>query len=156
MVTSFITTTTYFANNIMIQRQVSLARAVVLANHAGAIIPPDTDLLEVRCLGRVFLVPAQIIFSVNRAFVPRPPRLTRHGIWQRDRGICAYCGTRVSPAEATIDHVLPRAWGGLTSWENLVIACRRCNERKADRTPAEARMPLLFEPHTPKVRLRPE
>jgi hypothetical protein len=156
MVAYTITATTYFTNNVMIRRQIPLARAVVLMSHTSAIIPPDADLLEVRGPSWVVLVPAQIIFNVNRAFVPRLPQPTRRGIYHRDRGICAYCGKWVPFSEASMDHVVPQALRGPTRWENLVNACRRCNERKADRTPTQARMPLLFEPYIPKVRLRPE
>jgi hypothetical protein len=156
METITITSTTYFTNNIMIRRQIPLARAVTLMTHTHAIIPPEADLLEIRCPGQVMLVPDQIIFNVDRAFVPHAPQPTRRGVYLRDRGICAYCGKWVPMADASMDHILPQALGGPTLWGNLVNACRRCNERKADRTPAQARMPLLFEPFTPKVRLRPD
>jgi 5-methylcytosine-specific restriction endonuclease McrA len=45
--------------------------------------------------------------------------------------------------------VLPRSRGGANSWENTVAACGRCNQRKGDRTPAEARMPLRSTPKAP-------
>lgn len=156
MIAATITATTYFTNNIMIQRQIPLARAVVLMSHTSAIIPPDADLLEVRGPSWVVLVPAHIIFNVNRAFVPRLPQPNRRGIYLRDQGLCAYCGKWVPFSEASMDHVVPLALNGPTRWENLVNACKRCNERKAGRTPAQARMPLLFEPRIPKVRLRPD
>ncbi len=156
METATITSTTYFTNNVMIRRQIPVARAVTLMNHNRAIIPPDADLLEIRCPGRVILVPAHIIFNIDRAFVPHMPQPTRRGVYLRDRGICAYCGKWVPMSEASMDHIVPQSLGGPTRWDNLVNACRRCNERKADRTPAQARMPLLFEPFTPKVRLRPD
>jgi 5-methylcytosine-specific restriction endonuclease McrA len=49
----------------------------------------------------------------------------------------------------TIDHIVPASRGGPLSWMNTVAACRDCNSRKADRTPDEARMPLLFAPFVP-------
>jgi hypothetical protein len=153
---TFITTTTYFTNNVMIRRQIPLSRAVVLMNHTSVIIPPDADLLEVRCPGSVVLVPMQIIFNVNRAFIPHSPLITRRGVYQRDHGLCAYCGKWMPLSEATMDHIVPFSLGGPTRWENIVNACRRCNGRKANRTPTQAQMPLLFQPHIPKVRLRPD
>ncbi len=52
---------------------------------------------------------------------------------------CAYC--RTSEANTgqpmTVDHILPRAQGGLSAFENLCFACRRCNEFKAGHTHAE-------------------
>jgi 5-methylcytosine-specific restriction endonuclease McrA len=49
-------------------------------------------------------------------------------------------------AELTLDHVLPRSRGGASTWENLVAACRRCNNRKGDRLPEEANMRLKKRP----------
>jgi 5-methylcytosine-specific restriction endonuclease McrA len=50
----------------------------------------------------------------------------------------------------SIDHVLPRSRGGITSWENLVCACLGCNIKKGGRTPHEARMKLVGRPVKPK------
>lgn len=69
---------------------------------------------------------------------------TKSAIKARDRR-CAYCG---GTAE-TVDHVVPRSRGGGLTWENAVAACLRCNHRKANRTPAEAGMKLLFSPTAP-------
>ncbi len=151
-----ITATIYFTNNIMIRRQVPLTRAVTLMDHKNAIIPPDADLLEIHSPSAVMLVPDRIIFSVDKAFIPRAPLPTRAGIYRRDRGLCAYCGRLIPYDQASMDHVLPLSLGGPSTWDNLVNACRRCNEKKANRTPEQARMPLRFEPFTPKVRLRSE
>jgi hypothetical protein len=153
---ALITATTFFTNNVMIQRQIPLARAVALMEHATAIIPPDADLLEVRCPGRIVLVPLQIIFNVDRAFIPHAPLVTRRAVYLRDRGQCAFCGKWLLFSEATLDHIVPQSLGGKTRWENLVTACRHCNERKANRTPAQAKMPLRYQPYIPKVRLRPD
>lgn len=151
-----VTTTIYFTNNIVIHRQISLARAVTLMVHTNAIIPPDTDLLEVRSPTTVMLIPAEIIFSVDKAFIPHVPTPTRGGIYRRDRGVCAYCGRMIPLAEASMDHIIPHSLGGPATWDNLVNACRRCNGKKANRTPEQAGMPLRFKPFTPKVRLRVE
>ena len=81
-------------------------------------------------------------------------------IHERDHWSCAYCGRSVSktpPCEAllaTVDHVVPVSRGGPSSWLNLVSACKECNNRKADRTPAEAGMPLRFEPYDPALSYR--
>lgn len=73
---------------------------------------------------------------------------TKSAIKARDR-MCAYCGGRAE----TVDHVMPRSRGGLLTWENAVAACVRCNHRKADRTPDEAGMVLLIQPHRPAPHL---
>lgn len=51
--------------------------------------------------------------------------------------------------ELTIDHVLPRALGGITAWDNCVLACVKCNRKKADKTLKQANMRLLKEPKKP-------
>jgi 5-methylcytosine-specific restriction endonuclease McrA len=84
-----------------------------------------------------------------RRFVKVPYRhqapLTRRGVFARDAYACQYCG---SGAE-NLDHVLPRSRGGLHVWENVVAACRRCNAKKMDRTPAEAGFTLARTPFAP-------
>ncbi len=77
----------------------------------------------------------------------RRAALSRRGVFIRDGHICQYCGV---PAE-NVDHVVPRSRGGAHEWENVVAACRRCNSRKKDRTPAEARMTLLRTPFAPRA-----
>ena len=154
--TTTVTSITYFTNNIMVQCQITIARALALVGHASAIIPPEADLLEVRSPSHVVLVPNPIIINVNKAFVPRIPLPSKRGVYERDHGRCAYCGRNITFSEASVDHIVPQFLQGPTTWDNLVNACRRCNEKKANRTPDQARMPLLFHPYKPKTRLRPE
>ena len=75
----------------------------------------------------------------------RGPAWSRAGVMVRDGHRCGYCGSGAS----TIDHILPRSRGGANTWLNTVAACRGCNQRKGDRTPAEARMPLRADPCAP-------
>ena len=70
----------------------------------------------------------------------------RTRILARDRYRCQYCGARGTDFDLTIDHIIPRSRGGRTVPENLCGACFTCNQRKGDRTPEEARMPLLSNP----------
>jgi 5-methylcytosine-specific restriction endonuclease McrA len=65
------------------------------------------------------------------------PAFTRFNLFLRDRFTCQYCGAR---DELTFDHVVPRAYGGRTTWTNVTTACAPCNLRKGGRTPAEAHM----------------
>ena len=90
-------------------------------------------------------------------------RFKRRNVYQRDGHQCAYCGGVYPAGELSYDHVVPRAqgaggfvraWGSgrripVTCWENIVTACKPCNHRKADRTPKQAGMPLLFQPKKP-------
>ena len=67
-------------------------------------------------------------------------KFSRDNVYVRDGCKCQYCGKKVSRPEATYDHVIPRAQGGRTEWENVVTACRACNHKKGNRTPDQAAM----------------
>ena len=67
---------------------------------------------------------------------------SRRNVAKRDHHTCQYCGAQPGWEAITIDHVIPRARGGATSWTNCVAACIRCYARKADRTPEQAGMHL--------------
>ena len=71
-------------------------------------------------------------------------------VFFRDNYTCQYCGEKKSPRELTLDHVFPKSRGGDSSWENLTSACKKCNNKKADRTPEEAGMKLLSVPAQPR------
>jgi 5-methylcytosine-specific restriction endonuclease McrA len=64
-------------------------------------------------------------------------------IYWRDGYRCQFCAKKFSAAELTLDHILPKSRGGSNRPDNLVTACKSCNNRKGARTPEEARMPLL-------------
>ena len=74
------------------------------------------------------------------------PAFTRFNLFLRDRFLCQYCG---AAHDLTFDHVVPRAQGGRTTWENVATACAPCNLRKGGRTPREARMTLQTPPYRP-------
>jgi 5-methylcytosine-specific restriction endonuclease McrA len=79
--------------------------------------------------------------------VPRQNRsVSRKGILLRDGFTCQYCRAKFVASDLTLDHVLPRSRGGGSGWENLVASCYSCNNRKGDRTPQEAGMPLVRPP----------
>lgn len=77
---------------------------------------------------------------------------SRRNIFKRDRFACQYCGRQPGSKELTLDHVVPRAQGGESTWENCVLACVECNKRKADRTPKQAGMRLRHTPVRPTWR----
>ena len=87
---------------------------------------------------------------------PAPVRAgARTGLTPRSRagrsspvtaGRCQYCGA----AAENLDHVIPRSRGGQHIWENVVAACRRCNAKKENRTPAEAGFHLPRQPFAPR------
>lgn len=76
-------------------------------------------------------------------------KLSRKNIFIRDGNICQFCGKKLPTEKLTLDHVLPRAQGGVNSWENLVCSCYKCNSRKGCQTPEQAKMKLLRKPVKP-------
>jgi 5-methylcytosine-specific restriction endonuclease McrA len=86
-----------------------------------------------------------VTYVVTRWRYREGPSWSRSGVLTRDGYRCAYCGGHAT----TVDHVNPRSRGGRNSWLNTVAACAGCNQRKDDRTPEEARMPLRIIPNVP-------
>ena len=65
--------------------------------------------------------------------IPHQTRaLSRKNILLRDRNCCQYCQVILTAGELTLDHVIPRSRGGLSTWENLVACCHDCNRRKGN------------------------
>jgi len=78
-------------------------------------------------------------------------RYNRSGVFKRDKNTCQYCLKQQKINLLTIDHVTPRAQGGITSWDNCVACCFDCNNKKADRTPKQAKMILINgKPQVPR------
>jgi 5-methylcytosine-specific restriction endonuclease McrA len=127
---------------------VSWQRAIclVLSQRAEIVASYGEDL--VRTVSDSFPLPSVVKLNryVNLAGRIGLVNCNRKNVLMRDDFKCQYCGIHCSTASATIDHVLPISRGGRTSWENVVTACSECNNKKASKTPAEARMPLKTKP----------
>lgn len=76
-------------------------------------------------------------------------RFSRANVYARDDHRCQYCCLRFPEGELTLDHVIPVVRGGRKTWDNIVTACIRCNQRKGDRTPEEMGLRLLRRPTMP-------
>ena len=96
-----------------------------------------------------FRVPEVITLNEYDRLPTAAVTFSRRNVFKRDRFTCQYCGTQPGGGELTIDHVVPRAQGGVSSWTNCVLACLTCNKVKADRTPEQAKMRLRKEPVRP-------
>lgn len=66
-------------------------------------------------------------------------------VWKRDQGQCFYCGKSLSWDEKTIDHVIPKSKGGPHRVWNLVLACRTCNQVKADSDPVPEHLNIILK-----------
>jgi 5-methylcytosine-specific restriction endonuclease McrA len=72
-----------------------------------------------------------------------PSRRMRRCVIGRDGNICRYCCKMIDEAHLTVDHVIPFSRGGRTVIDNLVVACKRCNQKKGNYLPHEVNMLLM-------------
>jgi 5-methylcytosine-specific restriction endonuclease McrA len=105
---------------------------------------------EVSSPSVTFKIPSVIVLKSVVKFINGSLNPSRNNIMWRDKNQCQYCGVIQASRELTIDHVLPRSRGGKNTWTNLVACCKKCNQKKRDRTPTEASMTLLNKPVKPK------
>ncbi len=125
----------------------NVRKAVVLLLLDKAELVESRNDAALRTVSSIYPYPSIVrLFSYVR--LPfRKVELTRKNILRRDNHRCCYCGAAKPPL--TIDHVIPKSRGGQDTWENLVAACVRCNNRKGNRTPDEAEMILARKPFRP-------
>lgn len=143
--------TVHFSNGVSIQRGVPLSKAAKLSVKNNVIVPPDTEYVEIKSINDSIVIPLNMTFVI-----PLSPdfrhvdSVSRYMLYTRDHGRCAYCGKELKKTEATIDHILPVSQGGQTTWDNVALACSKCNCRKDNRTPEQAGMKLMIKPYNPK------
>ena len=101
---------------------------------------PQADEPFIRAVRFRLRVPEVVALSDYDRLPAAPVTFSRRNIFKRDHYTCQYCGAQPGSEELTVDHVVPRSQGGVSSWENCVLACVACNKRKADRTPQQAGM----------------
>ena len=111
--------------------------------------PEDGDAF-VRAIRFRIRVPEVITLSDYDRLPTAAVTFSRRNIFKRDKFVCQYCGEQPGTDALTIDHVVPRAQGGESRWDNCVLACIDCNHHKADRTPHQASMTLRRVPVRPK------
>lgn len=84
--------------------------------------------------------------SLHDAYVPP---LSNKTLFRRDGYLCMYCGEQFREQDLSRDHIRPLSRDGTDTWNNVVTACKRCNNHKAGRTPEQAGMQLLAVPFVP-------
>ena len=93
----------------------------------------------------------RVIMLVAYDRIPKTQvRFTRANIFARDGNTCQYCRKTFPKNELSIDHVIPRSYGGKSNWENVVCCCFTCNRTKGGRTPKQAHMILRVQPRKPR------
>ena len=134
---------------------VSVARAVIMTIKETVTVEEFDGKRVLRSARTNFPVPSVIR---RRSYINVRQRreasgMKRTRIYMRDKFRCQYCGVKNTADELTLDHILPRSRGGDNSSMNVVTACVSCNNRKGNRTPSEARMPLLTTQSALRVKL---
>jgi 5-methylcytosine-specific restriction endonuclease McrA len=114
--------------------------------------PPLTELETVHTVNRSIRLPRVILLTFFDKLPCKELKLTRNNVFGRDGDRCQYCGHTFPREQLNLDHVIPRHYGGKTTWENIVCSCIKCNTRKANRLPHEAHMRLVRKPVRPKWR----
>lgn len=124
----------------------SVRRAIILVFRDRAEVIESSG-LNLRTVTSAFPVPSVVRLALYLRIPTKQMALTKRNVLRRDRHQCQYCGTRRAPM--TVDHVVPRTLGGGDSWDNLVCACVRCNNRKGDRRPEQVGLSLKRKPRLP-------
>jgi len=118
-------------------RLVMTGKADVLATWKGVPMYKDMD------------YPAIILLKQYVRKKPLMPRFNFRGVFRRDLYRCQYSGAILPPSQLTVDHIIPKARGGKSVWENCVTASLAINAAKGNRTPEEAGLKLLRKPVIP-------
>ena len=100
---------------------------------------------------RSILILNSIMACEGRVFnlASRVPNLINTSLFRRDQHLCLYCGKYVEECKLTRYHVIPMSKGGEDIWNNVVSACRRCNQLKGNKLLSDTNFELLALPYTP-------
>lgn len=113
-------------------------------------IPIESEDEYIQTINRRIKIPKVIILSKYDKIPKKRPKFSQKNVWIRDKFTCQYTGKKLKPGEGNIDHVIPKSRGGLSAWENCVLACRQINAKKANSTPDEVGLRLINTPKPPK------
>lgn len=108
------------------------------------------DMEAIGTPGGMIRIPRVLVLVTFDRLPRRHVRFSRLNLMSRDKFQCQYCGIKPVKGDLNLDHVIPRAQGGRSTWENVVTSCVNCNRRKGGRTPKQARMKLRSKPKRPR------
>lgn len=96
------------------------------------------------------------IIKLNRyvRHIRKRTHFDRQTLFRRDQFLCCYCNKALNSNTLTVDHIVPKAQGGITSWLNCVSSCSKCNSYKNDRTPEQAGLKLFYLPFVPHLGIK--
>jgi 5-methylcytosine-specific restriction endonuclease McrA len=125
----------------------SVKRAIVMIYLGKAETIETVDSKVLRSQSVKIPVPSVIRLDFYVKVPVKRIMLTRKNIIKRDGGRCQYCGKK--KAQMTVDHVIPKIYGGSDTWENLVCACSECNNKKSHHTFEQIGFSLIRKPRKP-------
>ena len=56
--------------------------------------------------------------------------IKRQKVLNKTNGICAHCGLELNLKTFTVDHYIPKSKGGVSTIDNLIPLCEKCNVNK--------------------------
>lgn len=128
---------------------IDIKRAVVLEFNNSNITALSYYTKTIRSVNEDIRIPAVMVYS-KYIKLQRKKYPSKRAIRIRDKNKCLYCDVDLTYENLTIDHVIPvsrfKIKSHANTWENQVCCCRKCNNKKGNRTPEEANMKLLRQP----------
>ncbi|MGB9340806.1 MAG: HNH endonuclease, partial [Polyangiales bacterium] len=115
-------------------RIISWQRAVCMIFDGKVEVVEEYD-EDIRSVSITIKMPAVVRLLRTIMGRKRAIKFSRINVAMRDDFKCQYCGVRHRLRGLTYDHVVPKSQGGKTNWENIVMACYSCNEKKGHHTP---------------------
>lgn len=135
-------------------------RSIVLLYQGKAETIKETDtVIYNQDRSHSFIVPRIIrLVSFVKSLYNNKIPYSKRNIFVRDNHTCQYCEKSLDPVDCTVDHIIPKALGGKSSWENCVCSCKRCNNIKGDTPLNHTHLKLRKPPVRPSaadfIRLR--
>lgn len=130
-------------------RSTGLARAIALVRKGEAVVEQSDPLILIRAQNFEIEKPL-VIRLIRYRNIPTEyceAGWSNQGVLERDNYTCAYCGDFFQDRKkVNVDHINPKSQGGKDTWLNTICSCIPCNSKKRNRTPEQAKMPLLFQP----------
>ena len=99
------------------------AKKAIILVYLGKAEIVESYSYRIRSVSRTMPFPCVVRLQIYIYRPFKPVMLNRKNILRRDHHTCQYCGKKSGPM--TVDHIIPKQYGGKHSWENLVAACKR-------------------------------
>lgn len=136
-----------YLNTISWQKAVTLVfqeKVDVLANHDESVSNGKGY--------EIFLPKLIRLCKMVRKLYKNKVPYSKRNVFTRDNFKCCFCDVKLKLEDCTVDHVVPKAKGGKSEWDNCVTACKKCNHTKGDKDVGHASgLFLRRKPFTPTI-----